>query len=384
MLLIGLFLMVTRSKAITQILALLTVENAVFLVAVGVTSGMPLVVELGISFDVILAVLVLGILVAAHRRPLRVDGRQPALEAEGVGREPAPIWTLWLPLVTAAPRRAPRAALDQGGHPRRRPVGDVRPVPSARPATSWRAPPPRRSAMPCASTASPPSSSCCAASSVCCRVPTAWATCGGTTPAAWSRRGCRREFYALVPRLRLRDAARLRLEQSRHPLDRRRADDPGVGIPGRVPQPRHLARGGVEVPDARQPRPRLRAPGDGALFASGRGRLGEGMAALHWTRFIASARELHPFTLRLGRRLRADRIRHEGRPRADAYVEARCLPRSAVAGRRADGGRHAERRVVLPAPRPSDLEGGARPRVLGRPAADARSAVGARRRCRSS
>jgi hydrogenase-4 component E len=63
LLLIGLFLMVTRRKAVTQILALLTVENAVFLVALGVTSGMPLVVELGISFDVILAVLVLGILV---------------------------------------------------------------------------------------------------------------------------------------------------------------------------------------------------------------------------------------------------------------------------------------------------------------------------------
>jgi hydrogenase-4 component E len=62
-LMIGLFLMVTRKKAITQILALLTVENAVFLVALGITSGMPLVVELGIFFDVILAVLVLGILV---------------------------------------------------------------------------------------------------------------------------------------------------------------------------------------------------------------------------------------------------------------------------------------------------------------------------------
>jgi hydrogenase-4 component E len=57
--------MVTRKKAITQILALLTVENAVFLVAVGVTSGMPLVVELGMSFDVMLAVLILGVLV--HR-----------------------------------------------------------------------------------------------------------------------------------------------------------------------------------------------------------------------------------------------------------------------------------------------------------------------------
>jgi hydrogenase-4 component E len=65
MLLMGLFLMVTRRKALTQILALLTVENAVFLVALGATTGMPLIVELGISFDVIVAVLVLGILV--HR-----------------------------------------------------------------------------------------------------------------------------------------------------------------------------------------------------------------------------------------------------------------------------------------------------------------------------
>ncbi len=62
---IGLFLMVTRKKAITQILALLTFENAIFLVALGITSGMPLVVELGIFFDVIVAVLVLGVLV--HR-----------------------------------------------------------------------------------------------------------------------------------------------------------------------------------------------------------------------------------------------------------------------------------------------------------------------------
>lgn len=63
MLLMGLFLMVTRRKAVTQILALLTVENAVFLVALGATTGMPLIVELGISFDVIMAVLVLAILV---------------------------------------------------------------------------------------------------------------------------------------------------------------------------------------------------------------------------------------------------------------------------------------------------------------------------------
>jgi len=36
------------------------------------------------------------------------------------------------------------------------------------------------------------------------------------------------------------------------------------------------------------------------LFAAGQGHLGEGMAALNWTRFIQVAPSLHPFTLRLG------------------------------------------------------------------------------------
>lgn len=36
------------------------------------------------------------------------------------------------------------------------------------------------------------------------------------------------------------------------------------------------------------------------LFAAGQGYLGEGMAALNWTRFIQEAAHLHPFTLRLG------------------------------------------------------------------------------------
>jgi hydrogenase-4 component F len=36
------------------------------------------------------------------------------------------------------------------------------------------------------------------------------------------------------------------------------------------------------------------------LFAAGQGHLGEGMAALHWTRFTEVAPSLHPFTLRLG------------------------------------------------------------------------------------
>ena len=64
LLLTGFFLMFNRRKALTQVLALLTVENGVMLAAVALTTyGMPLVVELGIFFDVLVAVMVLGILV---------------------------------------------------------------------------------------------------------------------------------------------------------------------------------------------------------------------------------------------------------------------------------------------------------------------------------
>ena len=61
--LIGFFMMLNRRKAMTQVLALLSLENGVFLAAICLTYGMPLIVELGVLFDVLVAVLVLGILV---------------------------------------------------------------------------------------------------------------------------------------------------------------------------------------------------------------------------------------------------------------------------------------------------------------------------------
>lgn len=64
LLLTGFFLMINRRKAVTQVLALLTMENGVMLAAIALTTyGMPLVVEIGIFFDVVVAVMVLGILV---------------------------------------------------------------------------------------------------------------------------------------------------------------------------------------------------------------------------------------------------------------------------------------------------------------------------------
>jgi hydrogenase-4 component E len=64
LLLTGFFLMINRRKAITQVLALLTMENGVMLAAIALTTyGMPLVVEIGVFFDVVVAVMVLGVLV---------------------------------------------------------------------------------------------------------------------------------------------------------------------------------------------------------------------------------------------------------------------------------------------------------------------------------
>ena len=61
--LIGFFMMINRRKALTQVLALLSLENGVFLAAICLTYGMPLIVEMGVFFDVLVAVMVLGILV---------------------------------------------------------------------------------------------------------------------------------------------------------------------------------------------------------------------------------------------------------------------------------------------------------------------------------
>jgi hydrogenase-4 component E len=61
--LIGFFMMINRRKALTQVLALLSLENGLFLAAISLTYGMPLIVELGVFFDILVAVMVLGILV---------------------------------------------------------------------------------------------------------------------------------------------------------------------------------------------------------------------------------------------------------------------------------------------------------------------------------
>ena len=65
--LIGFFVLVTRRKAVTQVVGFLLLDNGVALVTFLATAGVPLVVELGASLDLLLAVLVLQVLVARMR-----------------------------------------------------------------------------------------------------------------------------------------------------------------------------------------------------------------------------------------------------------------------------------------------------------------------------
>ncbi len=61
MVLLGLFNMVTRRKAAAQVMALVTMENGLYLAAVATTGGLPATVELGVALDVLIGVVVMGI-----------------------------------------------------------------------------------------------------------------------------------------------------------------------------------------------------------------------------------------------------------------------------------------------------------------------------------
>lgn len=65
--LVGFFVLVTRRKAVSQVVGFLVLDNGIALVAFLATAGLPLVVELGASLDLLLAVLVLQVLTARMR-----------------------------------------------------------------------------------------------------------------------------------------------------------------------------------------------------------------------------------------------------------------------------------------------------------------------------
>jgi hydrogenase-4 component E len=65
--LIGLLMLVTRRKALSQIVGFLLLDNGITAIAFLAAAGVPILVELGVSFDLLLVVLVLRVLTARLR-----------------------------------------------------------------------------------------------------------------------------------------------------------------------------------------------------------------------------------------------------------------------------------------------------------------------------
>jgi len=58
---LGLLMMITRKHAVSQIMGFLAMENGLFFAATSATYGMPLVVELGVALDILIAAFIFGI-----------------------------------------------------------------------------------------------------------------------------------------------------------------------------------------------------------------------------------------------------------------------------------------------------------------------------------
>ena len=59
--LLSFLMMITRSKAVPQVIGFLAMENGLFFAATSAIYGMPMVVEFGIALDVMVGTLILGI-----------------------------------------------------------------------------------------------------------------------------------------------------------------------------------------------------------------------------------------------------------------------------------------------------------------------------------
>ncbi len=61
LLLLGIFSMATRKRALTQVIGLVTMENGIYLAAVAISPGLPFAVELGVALDVLTGVALLAL-----------------------------------------------------------------------------------------------------------------------------------------------------------------------------------------------------------------------------------------------------------------------------------------------------------------------------------
>ena len=59
--LLGLLLMISHRQAVAHVVGFMSIENGLFFAAIVSTNGMPMVVELGVAFDVLVAAVLFGI-----------------------------------------------------------------------------------------------------------------------------------------------------------------------------------------------------------------------------------------------------------------------------------------------------------------------------------
>jgi hydrogenase-4 component E len=59
--LLSFMMMITRAKALPQVIGFLSMENSLFFAATAATNGMPMLLELGIALDVLMGFLILGV-----------------------------------------------------------------------------------------------------------------------------------------------------------------------------------------------------------------------------------------------------------------------------------------------------------------------------------
>jgi hydrogenase-4 component E len=59
--LLGMLLMISHRQAIAHVVGFMSIENGLFFAAIVATKGMPMVVELGVAFDVLVAAVLFGI-----------------------------------------------------------------------------------------------------------------------------------------------------------------------------------------------------------------------------------------------------------------------------------------------------------------------------------
>lgn len=83
LMLIGTFLLIARRKALSQVIALVTIENGIALAALVATAGMPLAVELGLAFDLLVGVVLMGVFAGRISQTFRTTNVDQLRELRG-------------------------------------------------------------------------------------------------------------------------------------------------------------------------------------------------------------------------------------------------------------------------------------------------------------